>query len=217
MSVDESNPWQLVRRETAFDCHKFEVWRDTIEHAGVELKPYISVRMKSYGVVVAPIDAQGRVVLVGQYRHVLEQYAWEVPGGGALKSADPLEVAKAELQEEAGARARQWLKIVDAAVSPGTSDERMPGYVAWDLEEGEPQPDPQEVLSLRRVPFSEAVAMSLRGEIANLVGVALLLGIHARLVRGELPGTLQDLLRARWSPNCPKEISVGGVSPGSRT
>lgn len=195
MSIDESNPWQLVHRETAFDCHKFEVWRDTIRHAGVELQPYISIRMKAYGVVVAPIDAQGRVVLVGQYRHVLERYLWEVPGGGALKAADPLGAATAELLEETGARAQHWLKIVDAAVSPGTSDEMMPGYVAWGIEEGEPRPDSQEVLSLRRVPFAEAVDMALRGEIGHLVGVALLLGIHARLMRGDLPETLLDLLR----------------------
>lgn len=195
MSVDQSNPWQLVHRETAFDCHKFEVWRDTLLHAGIMLQPYISIRMKAYGVAVAPIDAWGQVILVGQYRHVLERYAWEVPGGGALRAADPLEVAKAELQEETGARARQWLKIVDAAASPGTSDEMMPGYVAWDIEEGEAQPDPQEVLALRRVPFAESVDMALRGEIVNLVGVALLLGIHARLVRGDLPETLLDLLQ----------------------
>jgi 8-oxo-dGTP pyrophosphatase MutT (NUDIX family) len=195
MSVDQSNPWQLVRRETAFDCHKFEVWRDTLLHADIGLQPYISIRMKAYGVAVAPIDARGQVILVGQYRHVLERYAWEVPGGGALRAADPLEVAKAELQEETGARAQQWLKIVDAAASPGTSDEMMPGYVAWDIEEGEAQPDPQEILALRRVPFAESVDMVLRGEIVNLVGVALLLGIHARLVRGDLPEALLDLLQ----------------------
>ena len=69
------------------------------------------------------------------------------------------------------------------------------GYVAWGLEEGEPCPDPEETLSSRRVPFQDAVSMALRGEIGNLLGIALLLGIQARLVRGDLPDDLLALLR----------------------
>lgn len=62
------------------------------------------------------------------------------------------------------------------------------------MKHGNPHPEPEEQLSLRRVPFAEAVDMALNGGIGNLPGVAVVLGIHARLVRGDLPETLLELL-----------------------
>ena len=80
-------------------------------------------------------------------------------------------------------------------MSPGISTEVTPAFVAWGIERGAPQPDATEQLALQRVRFSEAVAMALRGEISNLVGVTLLLGLQVRLQRGDLPPSLIDLLQ----------------------
>ncbi len=108
---------------------------------------------------------------------------------------DPLTVARSELKEETGCTAEHWLQVVEGAVSPGISTEVVPAFIAWGLERGAPQPDDTEILSRRRVPFAEAVAMALRGEVSNLPGVAALLGIEVRRQRGDLPPSLLDLLR----------------------
>jgi 8-oxo-dGTP pyrophosphatase MutT (NUDIX family) len=151
--------------------------------------------MKFFGVAIVAIDSRGDVILVGQYRHVLDRFTWEVPGGGVLLPNDPLVVAKSELQEETGWRAQRWLKVVQGSASPGSVNEEVSGYVAWDIEEGEARPDPEELLSIRRVPFSEAVSMALRGEVSNLIGVAALLGVHARSIQRNLPHDLLVLLK----------------------
>ena len=193
-NAEKNNPWRLIREELTFDCQYFAVRRDLVSHTGRAPRPYNSVRMKRHGVCVAPVDRNGCVTLVGQYRYVLDRYTWEVPGGGAPIDELALDVAKAELSEETGLRADHWLKIVEGSVSPGTADEIVPSYVAWGIHRGEPHPDPEERLSLRVVPFAEAVAMALHGQISNLPGVALLLGIQVRLQRGDLPGSLVSLL-----------------------
>jgi hypothetical protein len=82
-----------------------------------------------------------------------------------------------------------------ASASPGISDEFAPGYVAWGLEQGSPQPDEEELLVTRRLPFFAAVEMALAGEIADLASIALLLAIDARSRRDALPADLQALLR----------------------
>lgn len=194
MTIDKLNPWQVVRWSIKFDCSYFEVRQDIVQHAGGLPRPYNSIRMKYVGVAVLPIDSRGNVILVGQHRHVLGRYTWEVPGGGASAILDPLAVAKIELEEETGCCARQWLKIVDGAVSPGMTNEVIPGFVAWDLEEGLPRPDPEETLSLRRVSFKEAVRMALGDEIGHIAGVALILGVYARLTLGDIPPSLKILL-----------------------
>ena len=193
----KANPWTVLSREVKFDCRYFRAREDTVSFRGAAARPYTSIRVKAHGVCVAPVDHNGCVTLVGQYRYVLGRYTWELPGGGVTVGADPLEAAKVELSEETGQRASRWLKIVEGAASIGTSDELLVGYVAWNIQYGDPHPEPEEQIALRRVPFGEAVTMALQGEVAHLIGVALLLGIDARLRRGDLPDDLVMSLRGR--------------------
>lgn len=193
--VDEANPWKVLKQDTSLDCPYFSVRHDSVSLAGGDPRSYHSVRMKYYGVCVVPVDRDGSVTLVGQYRYVLDRFSWEVVGGGARMGDDPLATARSELQEETGCTAEHWLKIVEGAVSPGISTEVTPVFVAWGLDRGAPQPDAGERLSLRQVPFQDAVAMALKGEISNLPGIAALMGIEVRRQRGDLPRSLLDLLK----------------------
>jgi len=191
------SPWSLVRKAVKFDCPYFSARDDLVAFDGSPPFSYSSIRVKKHGVCVAPIDPQGCVTIVGQYRYVLDRYTWELPGGGADVGADALAAAQAELAEETGLHGRHWLKLIDAPVACGTSDEQVPGYVAWDLESGKPNPDPVERLTLHRIPFAEAISMALGGTLEHLAGIALLLSIDAKLRRNQLPVTLTRLLRKR--------------------
>ena len=193
--VDKTSPWKVLNEETAYDCRYFSIRHDQVELSDGEPRSYNSVRMKYYGVCIVPVDRDGSVTLIGQYRYVLDRFSWEIPGGGARVSDDPLIVARKELREETGCTAEHWLKIVEGAVSPGISTEATPAFVAWGLDRGAPQPDVTEKLSRRQVPFADAVAMALSGEISNLPGIAALLGIEVRRQRGDLPRSLLDLLK----------------------
>lgn len=194
MTADKHNPWRRLAREKKYDCRYFEVWQDTVHHTGGTPRPYHNIHMKCYGVAVVPVDASGQIILVGQYRYVLARYTWEVPGGGAFEPISPIDIARKELQEETGCKAKQWLQVITGSASPGSTDEMTPGFVAWDIEEGSPEPEEEESLSWRRVRFTDAVDMALNGEIANLAGVALILAIHAKLLRRSLPESLATLL-----------------------
>jgi 8-oxo-dGTP pyrophosphatase MutT (NUDIX family) len=192
--IEPANPWALISEQPTFDCQYFTARSDIVSHAGGRPRRYNHFRMKADGVYVVPIDGDGHTVLVGQHRFVLNRFTWEVPAGGVPRGTPVLDVAKSELSEEAGLRAEHWLQITEAATSPGMTDELSSGFVAWGLRQGEPHPDPEETLTLRRVSFGAAVAMALRGEIANLGSVALILGIETRRALGDLPPVLLDLL-----------------------
>lgn len=191
---NQSNPWTIVHEDVKFDCPYFSVREDIVSFEGLAPRPYHSMRAKRCGVCVAPIDSEGCVTLVGQYRYVLELYTWELPGGGAEVGGDLLAAAKTELREETGMRGQHWMQVVNAALGGGTFDGMAPGYVTWGIEQGESNPEPEERLALRRLPFRDAIALALKGEINHLAGMALLLAIQVRLQRSELPDSLMQLL-----------------------
>jgi len=197
--IDRTNPWKPVHKSEVFDCRYFVTRSDSVRHRAGEPRPYTHIRMKYFGIAVVPIDEDGSTTLIGQYRYVLDRFTWEVPRGGGRLDHLPIESAKAELSEETGYRADHWLHLFNASASPGVTDEIAPCFVAWGLHQGEPHPDPVEQLVRRRIPFRDAVAMALSGEIGDLASIASILGINTRMGRGELPPDLMALLREEAS------------------
>jgi ADP-ribose pyrophosphatase YjhB (NUDIX family) len=182
--TDHPNPWTVLRTEEKFACSYFSVWSDTVRHGAGLPRAYNSVRMKTIGVAVAPIDDEG-----------CTRFTWELPAGGCRLDQAPLEAATIELSEETGYRASHWLRLFDCAVSPGTIDGRTQCFVAWGLEVGAPHPEPEEQLVQRRVPFAEAISMALSGEISHFASVSLLLGIQIKCARNQLLSDLMSLLQ----------------------
>ncbi|HSE76645.1 MAG TPA: DNA mismatch repair protein MutT, partial [Alphaproteobacteria bacterium] len=80
--------------------------------------------------------------------------------------------------------ARRWLEILRLDLSNSVSDESAVCYLAWDLDRSAPAPEETEILELRWLAFSDALALALGGEITDAISVATLLRIdHMRLQR----------------------------------
>jgi 8-oxo-dGTP pyrophosphatase MutT (NUDIX family) len=93
----------------------------------------------------------------------------EIPEGGCGEGEDPLDAAQRELEEETGLRAKNWRKLGESHLSNSVSDELAIWYVATELTLGERRPEGTEQLEVRRVPFVEALRMTLSGEITDSV------------------------------------------------
>ena len=117
---------------------------------------------------VLPVDADGNVYLVRQFRAPIDQVLLEIPAG-KLDSVDEdrLLAAKRELKEETGLDADKWLHLTDTFTTPGFSNERISLYLAQDLKFGESRPDEDEFLNVVKLPFEEAFGMVMRGEIRD--------------------------------------------------
>ena len=117
---------------------------------------------------VVPVDADGNVWLVRQFRACIDQVLLEIPAGKLdRKDEDRLLAAKRELKEETGLTARTWTHLTDTFTTPGFSDEKISLYLATDLDAGESHPDDDEFLNVVKLPLDEVAAMIARGEIAD--------------------------------------------------
>ena len=117
---------------------------------------------------VLPIDGEGNIYLVRQFRAPIDRVLLEIPAGKLDDiNANRLEAAKRELREETGFTAGSWTHLTDTYTTPGFSSERISLYLARDLQAGESHPDEDEFLNLVRMPFRDALDMVMRGELPD--------------------------------------------------
>jgi ADP-ribose pyrophosphatase len=126
-------------------------------------------------VAILALDAEGRVLMVRQWRVAAGRALLEIPAGtldvhdGVTE--DPFVAAKRELEEETGHRAGSWRKLAQFWTAPGFASELMHLYLATELvpvaDDSRLSPDEDEELELEHLPVDEALALVETGGIAD--------------------------------------------------
>ncbi len=182
--VDEPHRFPVLAEVEQFTGAKWSVWSETVDIDG-----HVVVRdvLRHPGAVaVAAVDDQGRILLIRQYRHPVGAYLWEVPAGLLDKpDEDRLECARRELAEEAGVSAAHWSPLLELALSPGGTSERITVFLATGLTidpDSRPHTGEAEERELPQawVAIPDALDRCLHGSITNATAVAAILALAAR-------------------------------------
>ena len=119
------------------------------------------------GVTVIPVDADGAVYCVRQFRYPYGEHVLETPAGKLEKGEDPLECAKRELSEETGFTAEQFISLGKLYPSPGYCAEVLYIYLATGLKPGKMHLDPGEFLDVEKYSLDELTEMAMRGALID--------------------------------------------------
>jgi ADP-ribose pyrophosphatase len=160
--------------EIIYNGKIFDIRVDGIRENGIEYKREIVVHHGS--AVIVPVFDDGTVALVRQYRHAAGKYLLEIPAGTLNDGEDPEAGAIRELEEEIGVTAAKVKKLTEFYVSPGFLTEKMHLYMATGLTETQQRLEEDEILSIERYSFPEAVKMIESDEIVDaktMIGVTL--------------------------------------------
>lgn len=130
---------------------------------------------------VIPVLENGSVVLIYQYRPAVRRFIWEIPAGTLHPGEDPLEGARRELREECGLAAKRFEKVGEILVAPGYSDERISLFMATGLSPSEQDLDEDELLTIHRIPFDQAMEMIEKGEIRDAMTISGLGAAYSRI------------------------------------
>jgi ADP-ribose pyrophosphatase len=134
---------KILKSEIIYQGKAFGVRRDDlIEPTGVRTVREVVTHPGS--VVVLPILADGRIVMVRQYRHACRQYLWELVAGRIERGENPQAGARRELLEETGYKAKKISVCLDVFPTPGFLEERMYLLLAEGLRAGKAQPEEDE-------------------------------------------------------------------------
>jgi len=127
------------------------------------------------GVTILPLDDEGCVYCVRQFRYPYGEILLEVPAGKLERGEDPFECARRELSEETGFTADNWQSLGCLYTSPGYSGETLYLYLARGLRAGEAHPDEGEFLSVERIPLAQLLEQVMDGRIRDAKTVAAVL------------------------------------------
>ncbi|MBY0565577.1 MAG: NUDIX hydrolase [Hyphomonadaceae bacterium] len=193
---EDSNPWVVKSLTRPFENPWFVLDRHEVIHPGGAAGEYTVIRPRRLAVGVLPIDSDGSVHMVGQWRFSLGRYSWEMPEGGAESGEAALDCARRELEEESGLTASTFTKILELDMSNSLTDERAVIFLATDLRPGTYKPEPVEVLKHKRARFLDVLARVCDGRIRDAMTVAAVLRAHHMAVTGALPATLARAMLA---------------------
>jgi 8-oxo-dGTP pyrophosphatase MutT (NUDIX family) len=173
--LEAENPWKTVSSRAVYENPWIGVREDQVVRPDGLPGIYGVVHFKNRAVGALPVDPDGSIWLVGQYRYPLNAYSWEIPEGGSPENEDPEETARRELREETGLMAGRLELVATAHLSNSVSDELGYVYRATELVQGADEPEGTERLVVRRFGWEDAWQMLRRGEITDSLSVIALL------------------------------------------
>ncbi len=119
------------------------------------------------GVTVLPLDANGNVYCVRQYRYAFSTELLELPAGKLEPDEEPEAAAVRELGEETGITPGRVDPLGSFMMSPGFCTEILHLYLARDLRFGAAHPDVGEFLRVEKYGLQTLLDMVMRGEICD--------------------------------------------------
>ena len=149
---------------------------------GAFAKDYYVVGFKRRGGVVILHDDS--VLLVRQYRYLLNDYSWELPGGTIEDSENAEDGLIRECFEETGVRPKELLPLVVYYPGLDNVDNRTSVYYSRGATVGAPfKSNPAEIVEIAWIPYERCLDMVFRGQILDAMSVAGLLAYDARVNR----------------------------------
>jgi len=155
-----------ILKNTVFEGRVVSVRSDLAE-LGDGTRVSREVAEHSGGVCIIPVDWDGAVYCVRQFRYALMRELLELPAGRLEPGEDPESCAVRELSEETGLIPGAMVSLGAMYTSPGWSTETLYLYLATDLTQGAAHPDPGEFLSVERIPMDALLDQVIKGEIQD--------------------------------------------------
>ena len=159
-----------------------DYYQDTVQVPNGNVVKWDFIKHNGAAAVV-PVDSEGRLIMVSQYRNALDRYTIEIPAGGLNGPDEPTkDAAERELAEETGYRAEKLELLLTIRTTVAFCNEKIDIYVATGLTSGSQDLDEDEFVDVKAYTVDELLAKIYAGEIEDSKTVAAILAYKEKYV-----------------------------------
>ena len=172
--------YKRLRRDLVHQGRIIDLYKDTIEIEGGNITNFDYIHHKGASAMV-PVDEEGKILMVRQYRNAIDQYTLEIPAGGLNPGEDNETCAISECEEETGYKAGEVFHLLDLYTTVAFCNEKIGIYYTTGITPSSQNLDEDEFVTPERYSLEELVTMILDGRIVDAKTIAAILAYKAKL------------------------------------
>lgn len=160
-----------IKREQSYKGRIIDFYSDTILINNKKQVVFDFIEHKGASAMI-PVDSDGNILMVRQYRNAIDRYTLEIPAGGLNSGEDNLACAIRECEEETGYIPNNVQHLIDLHTTVAFSNELIKVYYSNDLAISSQNLDEDEFVDIKRYSLEELVSMIYSGEITDAKTIA---------------------------------------------
>lgn len=172
--------YKRLNRELALKGNIIDFYQDTIEINEERVTTFDFIDHKGASAMI-PVDQDGKILMVRQYRNAVDGETLEIPAGGLNAGEDNRTCAIRECEEETGYRAGEVHHLIDLYTTVAFSNEKICIFYTTGIQPTKQNLDPDEFVSVERHSLEELITMILEGRIMDAKTIAALLAYKTKL------------------------------------
>lgn len=174
-----------IKRELEYQGSILDIYADYMELPNGKIEKWDFVSHRKGAAAVVPVTADGKILIVRQYRNALERMTLEIPAGARDEVTEDTRICAArELEEETGYKSDKIEFLLSLRTTVAFCDEIVDVYLATDLRLGKQQFDDAEDIEVEAFEPEVLLAKIFAGEIQDAKTVAGILAYcHKKLHR----------------------------------
>lgn len=160
-----------------------DLYDDTVKTQAGNVLHYDFIGHKGAAAVV-PVRADGKILMVRQYRNAVDRFTLEIPAGGKNGADEPpYACAMRELEEETGYKTDKLEHLIDIYTTVAFCNEKISVYVADKLIPSRQNLDEDEFIDVEAVSVEDLTAMILEGTIMDAKTVSAILAYKEKYIK----------------------------------
>ena len=173
---------KVKNRELIYKGKIIDFYKDTIQLPDGREAIWDYIDHKGAAAVV-PVDDDGNIILVSQYRNAIKKQTVEIPAGGINKGEEPIECAARELEEETGYSVKSIEPLTSIYTAIAYCNEIIYVYFARVGEKKEQQLDDDEFVEVKKYSMEELEKMILDGTIQDTKTISSILAYKLKYLK----------------------------------
>jgi ADP-ribose pyrophosphatase len=182
-SISEAKPWSATLVRILLTNPYFSVALQDVTVTDGSRRDYYTIHFPAPAVGIV-VKRGSDILLVRQYRFIVDEFVWAIPSGAATKDESMLEAAMRELREETGYACPTLSPLLTCYASYGCSDQRYDIFLAENPVRTEEVFDSNEVIETRWFSRAELLDLIDRNGVVDNLSLSPLLYVLLRESRG---------------------------------